>query len=211
MQTSTDFRIVQRIVREWRTLQRLLYTQRTQRRNRLAVGGGARASRLGSCQLDNPGRRSGNDVNLQTHPARITSLKSPCRPADSFMACCQSLSLQYTGCVLPRPLQLSFAVQSIPLRTELADAYIEFQGTAQYDAPVDRGLYYLAPSLGLSCGSTNGCTLNRSGSVLVRRLAKPGLAVYTLPRLLEGASHALACRAAGSVYGQRPCRVMSNT
>lgn len=130
MQKSTDFRIVQRIVREWRTLQRLLYTQRTQRRNRLGGGGRARASRLGSCQLDNPGRRSGNDVNLQTHTTRITSLKTPCRSTYSFMACCQPLSLQDMECVLPAIPQMSFAMQSISLRAEPEDAYIGFQDTA---------------------------------------------------------------------------------
>jgi hypothetical protein len=39
--------------------------------------------------------------------------------------------------------------------------------------------------LGLPCGSTNGCTLNRYGSALVRRLAKPGPAVYRLPPASE--------------------------
>jgi hypothetical protein len=130
MQRSMDFRMVQRVVREWRTLQRLLCLQRTQRGERLAGGGGARASRLGSCQLDSPGRRSGNDVNLQTHPTRITSLKTPCRSKYSFMACCQSLSHQHMGCVLPWPSQLPFAVQSRSLRTEPEDtshAYITVQ------------------------------------------------------------------------------------
>lgn len=131
MQNPTNFRIVQRVVREWRTLQRLLCLQRTQRRNRrLAGGGGARASRLGSCQLDNPGRRSGNDVNLQTHTTRITSLKTPCRSTYSFMACCQPLSLQDMECVLPAFPQMSFAMQSISLRAEPEDAYIGFQDTA---------------------------------------------------------------------------------
>ena len=82
--------------------------------------------------------------------------------------------------ISPKPRLLPPDVQSRSLRTVLEDTHTsDFE--VQYDIPVDRDLYNLAPSLGLPCGSTNGCTLNRSGSVLVRRLAKPGLAVYTPP------------------------------
>ena len=84
--------------------------------------------------------------------------------------------------ISPKPRLLPPDVQSRSLRTVLEDTHTsDFE--VQYDIPVDRDLYNLAPSLGLPCGSTNGCTLNHYGTVLVRQFAKPGPAVYThLPR-----------------------------
>lgn len=86
--------------------------------------------------------------------------------------------------ISPKPRLLPPDVQSRSLRTVLEDTHTsDFE--VQYDIPVDRDLYNLAPSLGLPCGSTNGCTLNHYGTVLVRQFAKPGPAVYKPPPAKE--------------------------